>query len=125
MATPKPRRSGKTSGCLTSRSGNESYLGGSLCSSGPRTSQARHRLWCGESDALRWRLPPASISLQDRFQASGLEGAPTASTEQPLQRRRDVARDDLSDDSRARATRDHPVAQAERGLPVSDRIADL
>src|SRR6266536_2116568 len=92
---------------LTFGPGNESYLSGSFRSHAERTQKTWNRVWQSEPHALRRHLFAASFPDSDWFQESGRKRCAFGPTKQPLQRRRAVAGNHLSDDSRSRTDRDH------------------
>src|SRR6266545_146356 len=104
---------------------SESYLLGRVHCDAERTKKTRHQLWEQKPHALRGRLFAASFLDADRFQERGGNGGSFGPTEQPLQRRRAVAGDHLSDNSRSRTDRDHASVAGQRCVSIFERAVAL
>src|SRR5713226_8266461 len=104
---------------------SESYLLGRVHCDAKRAKKTRNRLRGQKPHPLRRRLFAASFLDSDRFQERSGNGSSFGPTKQPLQCRRVVAGDHLSDDSRSRTDRDHASVAGQRCLSIFERLVAL
>src|SRR6266700_1420154 len=104
---------------------DESYLGSRVRRDAKRTKKTQNRIREREAHTLRGRLLAAPFFHSDRFEESSRYGDPFAAAKQSLQRRRTVAGDPLSADSRSRTDRDNTSAASQWSLSILERALAL